>query len=88
VRARAVVLADKTLFFAGVPNVGNSSDEAYAAMQGQRGAKIVAVSATDGSQLAEVPLRSPPVLDGMATAGGKLYLALADGNIVCFGGKN
>jgi outer membrane protein assembly factor BamB len=87
VRARAMVLADKALFCAGVPNLGNSSDEAYAAMQGQRGAKIVAVSAIDSSRLAEVPLRTPPVLDGMAAAGGKLYLALADGNLVCFSGK-
>jgi outer membrane protein assembly factor BamB len=87
VRARALVLADQTLFFAGVPNLGNSSDEAYAAMRGLRGAKVVCVSATDGSRLTEVPINAPPVLDGMAAARGKLYLSSTDGGLVCFGSK-
>ena len=81
------MLAGKTLFFAGTPNLGNNSPEAQAAMEGKQGAKIVAVSTTDGSQLAEVALDAPPVLDGMAAANGKLYLSLTDGSILCFGGK-
>jgi hypothetical protein len=87
VRARAIVLSDKTLFFAGTPNLGNSSAEAYAAMEGEIGAKIVAVSATEGTRLAEAPLHAPPVLDGMSAAGGKLYLSLTDGSVLCFAGK-
>jgi hypothetical protein len=90
VRARALVLADQTLFFAGAPNLGNSSEEAYAAMKGERGGKIVAVSATDGSRLLTSPpspLHAVPVLDGMAAAGGKLYVSLTDGSVMCFGGK-
>ena len=88
VRARAMVLADGTVFFAGTPNLGNSSDEAYAAMKGQRGAKIVAVSAADGSRVADVPLDALPVLDGMAAAGGRLYVSMTDGSIVCLGGRD
>jgi hypothetical protein len=80
-------MADQTLFFAGAPNLGNSGEEAYAAQQGQRGAKIVAVSATDGSIIADTPLGAVPVLDGMAAAGGKLYLSLSDGKIVCLAGE-
>jgi len=85
IRARALVLAGKTLFFAGTPNQGNSSDEARAAMIGKEGAKLVAVSTEDGAKLAELPLSAPPVLDGMTAAGGHLYLSTVDGQIVCFG---
>ena len=41
----------------------------------------------DGSTLADYPLESPPVLDGMAAAGGRLYLATAAGKVVCFRGN-
>jgi len=83
VRARAMVLADKTLFFAGVPNLGNSSAEAYAALQGKRGAKIVAVATSDGKTVAELAIPATPVLDGMAAAGGRLYLSLSNGTVLC-----
>ena len=46
-----------------------------------------AVSAADGKKLAEVKLDSPPVFDGMAAAGGRLYISLEDGRIVCMEGK-
>jgi len=83
IRARALVLADKTLFFAGTPNRGNSGAEARAAMAGEQGAMLVAVSTADGAKLAETPLRSPPVHDGLVAAGGRLYLASRDGKVVC-----
>ncbi|MHC4406856.1 MAG: outer membrane protein assembly factor BamB family protein, partial [Planctomycetota bacterium] len=85
IRAWALVLVDKTLFFAGTPNLGNSGDDAYAAMQGKRGAKLIAYSASDGAKLAEVTLPAPPVLDGLAAATGRLYLSLRDGTVVCMG---
>ncbi len=85
VRARALVLADKTLFFAGTPNLGNRSDEAHAAMKGNLGAKLVAVSSSDGAKLTEAALSAPPVLDGMAAANGRLYVAMKDGTVACMG---
>ncbi len=85
VRARAMVLTDGTVFFAGAPNLGNSSADAYAAMQGQKGAKLVAVSTVDGQKQTELDLPALPVLDGMAAAGGRLYVALRNGTVVCLG---
>ena len=84
-RARAIVLTDETVIFAGGPNLGNSSAEAYAAMQGQRGAKLVAVSTADGVKKAELDLPAMPVLDGMAAASGRLYVALQNGTVLCLG---
>lgn len=85
IRARALVLSGNTLFFAGTPNRGNSGEEAQAAMFGKEGAKLIAVSTDDGAKLTEMPLPAPPVLDGMAAAGGRLYMSTIDGQIICLG---
>lgn len=42
--------------------------------------------AATGRRLARYPLASPPVFDGLAVAGGRLYLSLENGNVVCFRG--
>jgi len=84
IRARAMVLADKVLFVAGPPA------DAGGATEGRdegRGALLVAISASDGTELARCRLDSPPVFDGMAAAGGRLYLSLENGRLVCMDGK-
>jgi len=101
-QARAMVLAGKTLFVAGPPEVVDE-EEAYRglgdaalqaklaqqneALRGGKGGTLLAVSAADGKTLAQIPLHSPPAWDGMAAAGGRLYLSTLDGTVVCFGGK-
>jgi outer membrane protein assembly factor BamB len=85
VRARAMVLTPETVFFAGQPNLGNSSDDAYASYQGEKGAKVVAVAVEDGAIKSELDLPAVPVLDGMASAGGRLYVSLKDGTVICLG---
>ncbi len=87
VRARAMVLTPETVFFAGQPNLGNSSDAAFASYQGQKGAKLVAVAVADGTPRSELDLPAMPVLDGMASAGGRLYLSLKDGTVICLGSE-
>jgi hypothetical protein len=37
--------------------------------------------------LARGELGSPPVFDGMAAAGGKLYITLEGGSVACMAGK-
>ncbi len=96
---RAMVLADKTLFIAGPPDVIDEEEAFYnpndegvlakldkqsAALEGQSGALLLAVSASDGKKLAEYKLDSPPVFDGMAAANKRLYLATKNGKILCF----
>ncbi len=101
--ARAMVLADDTLFIAGPPDVvdenevvaGDLTDEEVrkrlafqdAAMSGERGALLVAVSAADGKPIAQQRLAAPPTWDGMAAAGGCLFLSTVDGKVVCLAGK-
>ena len=86
-RARAMVLAGDTLFIAGPPDVV-PADDPYAAFDGRKGARLWAVSAADGRKLAEYQLDSLPVFDGLIAAGGRLYLATTDGQLLCYRGDN
>jgi hypothetical protein len=80
--ARAMVLADDHLFLAGPPDLFKT-DDPTAALEGTRGGALCVVSTADGSQVARYDLKSPPVFDGMAAAGGRLYLATMDGEVLC-----
>ncbi len=86
VRVRAMVKAGDTLFVAGAPDLLDEKDP-YAAFEGRKGARVVAVSAKDGKQLSETQLESPPVFDGMIAAGGRLFASLRDGSVVCLAGR-
>jgi outer membrane protein assembly factor BamB len=101
-QARAMVLADRTLFVAGVPDNVNEEDaqqtigradtqkqlaEFAAALHGKRGALLHAVAADTGKVLAEYRLDALPVFDGMAAAGGKLFVVDKDGKVTCLAGK-
>jgi outer membrane protein assembly factor BamB len=44
-------------------------------------------SAQGGKKLTELQLPSAPVFDGMAAAGGRLFLTTQKGELLCFGGK-
>jgi len=97
-----MVLADKTLFIAGPLDAIDEEEAFYnpndegilakldkqsAALEGQNGALLLVLSASDGEKLAEYKLDSPPVFDGMAAANGRLYLATKNGKILCFAGN-
>ncbi len=75
IQGRAMVLADKVLFMAGPPTENNENQEAF----------LLAISATDGTELARYQLDCSPIFDGMAVADGRLYLSLENGRVVCFG---
>jgi hypothetical protein len=98
---RAMVQAGDTLWIAGPPDVLNEEDAAQrlgtdeiqtqlaeqdAAMLGERGAWLWAVSAEDGKKLGELRLPVPPTWDGMAVARGHIYMTTTDGSVRCFGG--
>ena len=100
--ARALVLAGPTLFVAGPPHlideeqafrqiedakVQRTLADQAAALAGRKGAILMAVSAGDGRALARYDLDSPPVFDGMIAAGGRLYLATTQGDLMCFRGS-
>jgi hypothetical protein len=85
VLTRAMLKASDSLYLAGAPEPF-STDDPHAALAGKRGGRLIALAAADGTPKADYELQSPPVFDGMAAAGGRLYLATMDGRVVCFGG--
>jgi outer membrane protein assembly factor BamB len=82
--ARAMVLADKTLFVAGPLVDSQHLAESFA---GEKGVVLRAVSTVDGSTVGELDLGAIPVFDGLAAAEGSLYLATKDGKVACLKGK-
>ena len=101
-QVRAMVLADKTLFISGPPDVVDEESaffalddaevlkklaEQSAVNKGKRGALMWAVSAANGKKLAEYRLNSLPVWDGMVAAGGKLYMTTMKGKVLSFSAK-
>jgi len=96
----AMVVADKTMFIAGPPDIIRTKgqreeaalilenpQEAPAAWKGKKGSVLWAVSAKDGKKLAEYKLESLPVFDGMAATNGRLYLSMKNGWVLCLSGK-
>jgi len=87
ITGKAMAMAGKVLFVAGEPM--KFEDPSYknyvAAYNGERGGRLLAVSATDGKKLAQYKLNAAPVWDGIAIANGQLYISLADGTVQCFG---
>jgi hypothetical protein len=100
VLVRAMVLAGKTLWLAGPPDLideprtlqafdAPATQELLArqaaALEGSEGAVLWAVSATDGTRLAERQLDALPVFDGMIAAGNRIYYATVDGRLIALG---
>jgi len=102
VLVRAMVLAGETLFLAGPPDLidehqtlavfdAPATQELFsrqaAALEGDEGAALWAVSASDGRKFAEQKLEALPVFDGMIAAGRRIYYATTDGRVIALGGK-
>jgi hypothetical protein len=84
IHVRAMLLAGDTLFAAGAgPVPGKASDRQSASPV----PLLLAISASDGSELARYPIPAAPVFNGMAAAGGELLLALENGQVLCMTSK-
>ncbi|MFW6161635.1 MAG: PQQ-binding-like beta-propeller repeat protein [Planctomycetota bacterium] len=96
----ALVATDRTLFAAGPPalvdernvyiaygdaEVQQRMAEQVAAFQGDKGAVILGAAKTDGRKQAAWRLATAPVFDGLAAAGGRLFLSGLDGAVLCLG---
>ena len=84
VRPRAMALAGKTLLCAGTPDLVDPED-AWAAYEGRRGGTLLAVATSDGKTLSEHKLNAGPAKDGLAVAGGCVFVTTVDGSVHCFG---
>jgi len=83
----AMVLADKVLFVAGPWHGHLGRDFTGWKPVPRQEALLMAISATDGTELARYRLDSAPVFDGMAAANGRLYLSLENGQVLCMAGQ-
>jgi hypothetical protein len=102
IQVRAMVIADKTLFIAGPPDIVDEEDAFFAMddadilkklaeqsefLKGKDGARIWAVSTENGKRLSEYRLDSLPVWDGMVAAASKLYLTTMNGDVISLAAK-
>jgi hypothetical protein len=76
---RAMLLVGETLFLAGPQDVLD-----FEAKEPTGKVSFWAVSAEDGSKLAEYTLRTCPVYDSFAASADRLYFTTVDGRIVCY----
>ena len=84
----ALVLAGDTILAAGVPlRQTYTFDQLSASYAGQQGGVLWTASATDGAKIAEHKLPAQPVWDGLAAAGGRCFITLKDGTVMCLGSK-
>ncbi len=84
VRPRAMLKSGNRLYLGCMPTEIPDNDP-HAAYEGRRGATILIVSASDGSRLADYPIESPVVWDGLAAAKGRLFASTKNGEVLCFG---
>ncbi|MDP6634842.1 MAG: PQQ-binding-like beta-propeller repeat protein, partial [Phycisphaerae bacterium] len=81
-RPRAMLRAGDMIFLAGMP-AAPASDDPHATFEGRTEGILRTAAAGDGKTLAHRKLKSPPVWDGLAAAGGRLYVSAMDGSITC-----
>jgi outer membrane protein assembly factor BamB len=98
---RAAVLAGANFYVAGrpdpeLPELKGLKDkrrrrklgaELMAKRNLPKNGELWVLSAKDGTKSQVIPLPTPPVFDGMAVTGGRLYLTTLDGVLHCFGRK-
>ena len=84
IRATAMAVGAAALAIAGPPDVVDPADP-LGAFEARKGGVLRMVSKSTGEKIAECKLDSPPVFQGMAAAGGQLFLSLKNGTVVCVG---
>jgi len=84
VRVNAMVITDGLLFVAGPPDVVDANDP-LGAFEGRKGGVLCAIDPATGEGTWKCELPAPPVFNGMIAANGRLYVAMQDGKVACFG---
>jgi hypothetical protein len=89
VRVNALVLTGDKVLAAGPPDFPSDpkSENPWAVIDAAGKAKLLVLSAADGKEVEALDLEAAPVFDGMAAAGGRLFISGRDGRLRCFGGK-
>lgn len=86
VNGKAMLKAGDRLFVAGTPGKF-PEDDLYQAVEGKCGGVLIIFSTADGKPSKAYRLEAPPVWDGMAAANERLFMALKDNRIQCWGAR-
>jgi len=78
----AMVVGPKHLAVAGPP-AEIQPDDPWANFEGRAGGQLQILDKETGEPVARVKLASPPVWNGIAAAGDRLYLSTRDGRLLC-----
>jgi len=84
VRVNAMVVTNNLLFAAGPPDVVDPNDP-LGAFEGRKGGVLCAIEPTSGQVLWKHELPVPSAFNGLIAANGRLYIAMQNGRIACFG---
>ncbi|GMV83170.1 MAG: hypothetical protein AMXMBFR7_43540 [Planctomycetota bacterium] len=84
-RSKALALTGSVLWVGGFDERVKPGQNPWAAWDGENGGCVAAFSTLDGLEKARLPLSAIPVWDGMAAAGGRLFVVTKDGKLTCFG---
>ena len=87
VRVTSMLVAADQLVIAGPPETDVDPEDPLGTYEGRKGGVLWAVSAASGEKLAEYKIESPPVFNGMAAAGGQLFVTLKNGTVLCMGSQ-
>lgn len=84
---KALVLTQDKILVAGPPDVpiDKKAENPLASIEGGMGGRLTIMAPADGKAVGEVQLKSPPVYDGMAAANGRVFISLANGDLICLG---
>ena len=82
-RGEAILLGSNCLYLAGTRDIVEKKDP-WAHVEGRNGGLLAVYARLDGRRLAEVPLPSAPVFDGMSASQGKVYLVTRGGKVHCY----
>ncbi len=84
IRVRAMLVTPGALVVAGPPDVVDPEDP-LGAFEGRKGGLLAVIDRDSGKELSRMKLPAPPAFDALAAAGGRLYLTLDDGRLICLG---
>jgi outer membrane protein assembly factor BamB len=87
VRVNSMVLTRNKVLAAGPLDFPSDpkSENPWAVLDGDKGGKLLVLSATDGKTLSELKLDFVPVFDGMSVADGRVFISGRDGKLRCYG---
>jgi hypothetical protein len=83
IEAKSLLVGSDRLYLAGVRDKVDEEDR-WAHFDGRRGGLILVCSKADGRIIGQMEVESPPVFDGLASAGGKLFVSCKDGSVLCY----